>query len=174
MKHNPELKIDTSRCIIRPMRSEDVMDLYQLDKLAIVHKYIEQKPVENLSQMQDIVLDILAQYKAYGIGRWVIELKELGRVIGWTGLRYYPQMGYNKHHCYYDFGYRLHPDYWGLGIATETGQATLQYLKPLVKPIYATTDARNQASNHVLTKLGFKMTEEYEWEGRKALWFSFV
>ncbi|WP_137790350.1 GNAT family protein [Bacillus sp. E(2018)] len=54
-----------------------------------------------------------------------------------------------------EIGYVIHPDYWGKGFATETGQLLLKFgFENLqLHRIFATCDPRNKASEKVLMKL---------------------
>ncbi len=78
---------------------------------------------------------------------WIIEWQ--GRVIGNIGIWKAPE-----------FGFILHPDAWGLGLATEAAAAFLDYAfatYPL-DVVTADVDPRNSASLGVLGKLGFVET----------------
>lgn len=72
-----------------------------------------------------------------------------GRVIGDVGAGRLPE-----------FGFMLHPEFWGRGFATEASAAFIKYVFE-VKPIdelTADVDPRNLASLQVLRKLGFAVT----------------
>ena len=55
-----------------------------------------------------------------------------------------------------NLGYRLRPEWWGLGLATEGCLALLQHGLDDVglDSVWASTTAHNEASQRVLTKLG--------------------
>ena len=59
-----------------------------------------------------------------------------------------------------DFGFMLHPDCWGEGLATEASRGFIDYVfaKPEVAELTADVDPRNAASLGVLGKLGFVVT----------------
>ncbi|MBH0172264.1 GNAT family N-acetyltransferase [Fictibacillus sp. 23RED33] len=58
-----------------------------------------------------------------------------------------------------EIGYVIHPDYWGKGFATETGQLLLKFGFEVLQlhRIFATCDPRNRASEKVLMKLDMKL-----------------
>ena len=72
-----------------------------------------------------------------------------GRLIGEVGAGRLP-----------DFGFMLHPDCWGEGLATEASRGFIDYVfgKPEVAELTADVDPRNAASLAVLHKLGFEVT----------------
>lgn len=58
-----------------------------------------------------------------------------------------------------DFGYIVHPDFWGQGIATEAATALMQYMASNrgVQVVEATCDVLNLASKRVLEKCGLEI-----------------
>ena len=61
----------------------------------------------------------IADYRKHGFGRWGVVLKATGRLIGFAGLKYLDELRE------VDVGYRLLPEYWGMGLATEAAQASV-------------------------------------------------
>lgn len=59
-----------------------------------------------------------------------------------------------------DFGFILHPDFWGQGIATEAARAVISHIFAVTgtPDLQADVDPRNAASLHVLARLGFVET----------------
>jgi RimJ/RimL family protein N-acetyltransferase len=90
----------------------------------------------------------------HGFGLLVIEWKETGEVIGRTG----PQF----HRAWPDdpeVGWGLDPAWWGKGIATEAGAASVAWgfgELGYARLVSITTDA-NTASRRVMAKLGFQL-----------------
>ena len=91
-----------------------------------------------------------------GLGRFACVEKSTGRVIGVTGLRPEPEYGG------YAFGYRILPEYWGQGFATEAATTLLQYGYHQLKlpHIVATVFPQNVASVRVLEKIGLVFEKE--------------
>lgn len=96
----------------------------------------------------------LEHWKANGFGVWAAVLRDTGRLIGYMGLSipsWLPQVLPAV-----EVGWRLHPDYWGRGLATEGGRASLRYgfetleLDRIIS-VYA---PGNVASARVMEKLG--------------------
>jgi ribosomal-protein-alanine N-acetyltransferase len=76
-----------------------------------------------------------------------------GRVIGEVGAGRLP-----------DFGFMIHPDFWGRGFATEASKAFIDYAfnQTATTELTADVDPRNTASLRTLTKLGFTETGRAE------------
>lgn len=72
-----------------------------------------------------------------------------GRLIGEVGAGRLPE-----------FGFMLHPDWWGKGLATEASAAFIDYIFTTteIDNLTADVDPRNAASLAVLRKLGFVVT----------------
>ena len=51
---------------------------------------------------------IQAQYAANGIGRWAVLLRATGEFMSWAGLKLMTGP-VNRHHDFYDIGYRFMP-----------------------------------------------------------------
>ena len=83
------------------------------------------------------------------MGMWATVLKEEDRYIGYCGL--YPSFGVA---C---LGYHLARPYWGRGLATEAARAFVDFgFRELKMPfITAMVEVGNEASKHILEKLGF-------------------
>jgi ribosomal-protein-alanine N-acetyltransferase len=163
---------ETRRTILREITMEDVDEFFELDSDPEVHKYLGTEPVTNKYQIIDVIKSVRQQYIDNGIGRWAIVDKSTNKFIGWTGLKLVKDI-INNHCNYYDLGYRLVKKYWGKGIATETGYASLAYGfdKLDLNEIIATVNCENVASNSVVTKLGFKCYETFYLHGFEHHWY---
>ncbi|MDQ4090204.1 MAG: GNAT family N-acetyltransferase [Actinomycetota bacterium] len=96
----------------------------------------------------------LEHWATHGFGMWAVELKADGRLAGYTGLAiptWLPQVLPAV-----EVGWRLHPDHWGRGLATEGGAASLRYgFEELgLDRIIAIAMPDNVASLRVMAKLG--------------------
>lgn len=69
-----------------------------------------------------------------------------------------------------EIGWRLAPEYWGQGLATEAARSALQHgfeSFPFDRVI-ATVQAANTASIRVIEKLGMKLENRLDRAGRKV------
>jgi len=115
------------------------------------------------------------QYEKYGIGRWAAIEKSSGDWIGWTGLKMNTEWTLNGHTNFYDIGYRLMPQYWGKGYATESAIATRDYFFEHFpnQKLCGIAELGNGASCRVLEKIGLERKADffYEPENLKLAWF---
>jgi len=166
--HKPTMQdiyIETERLIIRPLNMGDDKGMFAMDSDPLVHKFVGNKPVEKIEQSRDTIAFVMQQYEDFGIGRWAVAEKATNDFMGWVGHKYM-KGPVNGHSDYDDFGYRLARRFWGKGYATESGKAALDYgISNLgMKDIYAMTDINNKASRHVLEKLGFRYTGNFNYD----------
>ena len=84
-------------------------------------------------------------------------LRANGDHVGCRGLR-----PYNPEELIYEMGFHLRPHYWGMGLASEAGQAVVDYgfQRLSAKALFAGHHPENLASKRVLEKLGFRFTHE--------------
>ncbi len=96
----------------------------------------------------------LQHWETHGFGSWAAELKPEGRLIGYIGLSipsWLPQILPAV-----EVGWRLHPDHWGTGLATEGGRASLRHGFETLQldRIVSIFTPDNVASGRVMEKLG--------------------
>jgi len=157
--------IETERLLMRPLNMNDVDALYKLDSDPLVMKYLGNRPVKNLDEVNFYLKTILRQYELYDIGRWAVMEKSTREMIGWAGLKYMNEET-NGHKDFYDVGYRFRPEFWGKGYATEATNAWIDYAKKYlnIQTLYASAHIENIASQNVLKKCGFIEKGEYNFE----------
>lgn len=158
-----DLIIETERLILRPLEIADAEALFAMDKNPNVHKYLWQKPTQDLSESIKIIEMVQKQYAENKIGRFATILKETGEFIGWTGIKFVNDHIENGKTNFYDYGYRLVEQFWNKGYATEASKAWLEYgfNQMNLQEMNAYTHAENGASNHILQKVGFNFMENY-------------
>jgi ribosomal-protein-alanine N-acetyltransferase len=156
------LLLETERLILREMLPSDAVALFEMDSNPMVHQYLWNKPLTDISEVYQYIEKVRNQYLENNIGRFVVVLKETNELIGWAGLKYNTEIVNNKV-GFYDIGYRLNEKFWGKGFASEASFAWLDYgfnvMKIKIMEAAAHTD--NIASNRILQKIGLEMTEQY-------------
>ena len=146
----PKPWLETLRLAMREFVPSDFDDLYRLDSDPRVMKYITGKPATR-EETQAAVRRITRYYRLYpNLGAWYTVRRDTGKFIGWFSLKYAgksPDV---------EIGYRLLPDAWGQGFATEGATAMYQYgFDDLgLDRIIGVTDPGNKASQRVLMKAG--------------------
>lgn len=149
--------IETQRLIIRPFEMTDVEASHEMNLDPDVSRYTGDGGVVSIEEIRKRIKEnVLGDYKKYGYGRMAVELKEERKFIGFTGLKYLADMNET------DLGYRFMKKYWGMGIATESGKACIEYGFGTLglKRIIAMVLPKNPGSIKVLEKLGFNYEKE--------------
>jgi RimJ/RimL family protein N-acetyltransferase len=97
----------------------------------------------------------LSQQQLYGVQYWALFHKETAAHAGCCGLR--PR---DPERQIFELGFRLRPEYWGKGLATEAARAVLKHAFDVIgaRGIFAGHHPDNSASKHVLEKLGLRYT----------------
>ncbi len=100
-------------------------------------------------------------YATYGYGRFACVWKESGAVIGFSGVKYVPEIGETE------LGYRFLPEFWGRGLATEAGRASIEFARAELglQRLVALVHPDNHASANVLQKLGFAVEKQLRYSG---------
>src|SRR4029077_12564650 len=85
-----------------------------------------------------------------GLGNWRAQRRDTGKFIGWFSLKYIPDT------VEIEVGYRLSPEAWGQGYATEGARELVRYgFDELgLERIIGITHPDNAASQRVLMKCG--------------------
>jgi len=158
-----DILLETKRLILRPIEMSDASDLFELNKNPNVHKYLWQKPEQDIDESIKVIEYVQRQYKENNIGRFATILKETGEFIGWTGIKFVNDHVENGNTNFYDYGYRLDEKFWNKGYATEATQFWLDYgFKEMkIEVMNAYTHSENGASNHILQKAGMHFMEDY-------------
>jgi len=156
MSHS-NLIIETERLLIRPFTMDDLELSYKMNLDPIVTQYTGDGGVVSKEEMERrIVEDVLGDYKKHGFGRLAVELKDEGSFIGFTGLKYLPE------HDEVELGYRFMRKYWGQGIATEAGKASVKlgFETLELNKIIGLVLPENKGSIRVLEKLSFNYEKD--------------
>ena len=162
---------ETNRLILRELLLTNEDFLFKLDSNPLVHKYLGNNPVKDIEEIKKVIQSIRQQYIDNGIGRWAVIEKETGKFMGWSGLKFIKEYE-NNHINFYDVGYRLLPEFWGSGYATESAQAALEYgfIQLDLPEIIGMVHEENVASRTVLQKCGLKFIEKFMWGDIRCDW----
>jgi len=161
---------ETKRLILRRFTIEDVAAVYEFGSNAEVSKYTGEPPISTMQEAEQIINTVyLPEYEKYGYARMAVVHKKDQKVIGFAGLKYEAEWEAT------DIGYRLLPEYWGKGLATEAALPFIFYgLQVLKLPkIVGAADEKNPASCKVLEKLGlkYKHTSDLIDDGNMYRWY---
>ena len=149
-------EIRTPRLVLRAWREDDLGPFAAMNALPEVTKYLR-RPL-TAEQSDDLVRRIQAHWDERGFGLWAAELRGDGRFVGFIGLSvptFLPAVLPAV-----EVGWRLAPNVWGQGLATEGGRASISYgfdtlaLDRIVSIIHPD----NGASRRVAEKLGMRLS----------------
>ncbi len=151
------MSLETERLQLRPLVDDDVVALSRLfaDRRVTEHLALDglnaggaqgfAEEFVNLSQLE---------FQRHQTGAQAIEPQGGNSAIGYTGLRPLPDRT-----SAFELLYALHPKFWGRGLATEAGQAVLDWgfrdLLDMTEAI-ALIRSGNKASIRVAEKLGLE------------------
>jgi ribosomal-protein-alanine N-acetyltransferase len=144
-------QLETPRLRLRLFTYDDVEIMYTLGSDPEIIKYAETEPAKDIEEArQRLEEGPLYDYEKYGYGRFAVELKDTGKVIGFCGIKYLPEIDLPE------VGYRYLTEYWGRGIGTEAAQACVEFARQdlKIRKLVALIIPENIASIRVAEKLG--------------------
>lgn len=156
-------RIETNRLLLRKIQEADVKDIFDCwMQDEDVSRYMCWKASGDIAETQSFVQFELEQIENEKWNRWIIELKETGRIIG-TCLVFYNEDDDESH---WDVSYNLGKKYWGNGYITEAMKEVMRFAEiELGMEECITTYAKaNISSANVLHKLGFIDEAEISYE----------
>ena len=142
--------LETARLRLRLFTPEDVRIMFRLSTDPDVIKYAD-TPAKDMAEARQRLQDgPLSDYEKYGYGRFAVEWKETGEVIGFCGIKYLPEIDLPE------VGYRYLKEYWGRGIGTEAAQICVEFARDdlEIEKLIALIMPENSASIKVAEKLG--------------------
>ena len=152
-KNRPAPWLETLRLEFRSFDAGDFDDLNRLDSDSRVMKYI----ADGKTASPEAVAQRLTRFLRYPVlypdfGAWRACRRDNGAFIGWFALNYAGKT------TDVEVGYRLLPEAWGRGFATEGATALVDYgFDDLgLARIIGVTHPRNKASQRVLQKAGLE------------------
>lgn len=148
----PTPTLRTERLLMRPFADSDADALLALHTNPRVLRYWDSPPWKEPARA-GVFLARCKEMAQEGSGaRLALQGAADGAFIGWCGL-----FEWNRDHRSARIGYCLDEPAWGRGFATEAVGALVNWAFETLdlNRIQAETDTRNDASNHVLEKLGF-------------------
>src|SRR5689334_2239214 len=145
--------LQSERLTLRDVTVEDVPLIHQLNSIPEVDKYNTLGLPENLDQTKTLVEKWIAEQQTKPQKQFVFTiLKEEQNFIGLLGLH----LGKEKYNSA-EIWYKIHPEYWNKGYATETVECVLNFCFTELKlhRVTAGCATENTASIRVLEKNRF-------------------
>jgi RimJ/RimL family protein N-acetyltransferase len=114
--------LETERLSLRQFHAADAANLYRLHRDPRVMRYIGDGSVGDRASVAAALARAAREYRNYpGLGVWPAAERAGGTFVGWFCLKYVPQT------VEVELGYRLLPEAWGYGYATDGARALVRY-----------------------------------------------
>lgn len=161
----PELfaadEVETSRLRLRMFRPEDLDGLSGMTSDPEVMRHIGHGHPITREETRENLASIIAAFRRRGFGRWALELKETGALVGYCGL------SSGNQEFGVELAYLLARRAWGRGLALEAGRATLRYgFERLgLASVAGLTFHNNLRSRRVLERLGMRFVRDAHFHG---------
>ena len=142
----------TPRLILRQWRPEDRQPFADMNADARVMEFF---PSVSTREESDAAVDMIQEtIDTRGFGFWAVEIPGVTSFAGFIGLTN-PRFDAHFTPCV-EMGWRLAPDYWNRGYATEGARAALEFGfgDLALREIVAFTVPTNVRSRRVMEKLG--------------------
>lgn len=145
------MDIRTERLLLRRATWDDLEPIHAVMSAPSAMRYWSTLPHATVDVTRAWFAGALLDFDNPAMDERVIVLD--GRVVGYMGIWKLPE-----------FGFILHPDTWGQGLATEAARAFIPhaFATRAIDRLTADVDPRNAASLRVLGKLGFVQTGRAE------------
>lgn len=148
----------TDRLILRPWREDDFTPFAAM---SADPKVMEHFPSTLTREESDAVAARLkAHIDTHGFGFWALEVPGVAPFIGFAGLQH---VSFNAPFVpAVEIGWRLAPQYWGVGYASEAARAALAHgFGPLgLSEIVSFTIPANTRSQAVMRRIGMTRDEQ--------------
>ena len=153
------MQIETPRLRLRPWIDDDFEPLVAMCADPRVMEFFPS--IFSREETKSMWRRIHEHHAHYAFGPWAMEVD--GEFAGALGLNWILQFETHFTPCV-EIGYRLRPEFWGRGLATEAGQAALRYGFECLelREIVAYTLPANKRSRRVIEKIGLVFSEEFD------------
>lgn len=152
--------ITTDRLVLRAWREEDLEPFADLTASPEVQAHFPSVLSREESDRLAGIFD--AGIRERGWGMWVVERQDTGEFTGYVGIQ--PITFESWFTPAVEIGWRLARPYWGMGIATEAGRASLSYAFGTLglDKVVAFTVPANTRSLAVMDRLGMTFAGDFE------------
>ncbi len=152
--------LTTDRLRLEPFDERHLEGLHAMNRLPEVMRFITGKP-ETLEQTRAAIEVVKGRWAQYGFSWWAFVERGTGRVIGAGCIQYLGRDPVNPH----EIGWRLVPDKWGQGYASEAARAMAGWaFGSLGAPLLcAVCKPDNLDSARVMQRLGMRHRGEETW-----------
>lgn len=161
-------RLETSRLRFRMFTPADLDPLCEITSDPEVMRYIGYGHPLSRDETRSNLESIVAGFRRRGYGRWALEKKEDGRLVGYCGL------SLGNEEVGVELAYMLARSEWGKGLAGEAGRACLRYgfERMGFETIAGLTMHDNRRSRRVLERVGMKYVRDARFYGFECVMYS--
>lgn len=160
--------LETARVRLRLFRNDDLDELSRITRDPDVMRHIGSGSPLTRQETEYNLVRIIESFLRRGFGRWAVEKKETGTLIGYCGLSYgHEEIGM-------ELAYLFAREEWGKGLATEAAAACMRYgFEHLgLGKISALTRHENSRSRRVMERIGMRFLREGHYYGYSCVCYA--
>jgi RimJ/RimL family protein N-acetyltransferase len=163
-------EVRTERLLLRRWRAEDAEPLAEIYAQP---EYLEHMRPHDLASTREQIARFERMWREEGYSQWAAQDLATGRLIGRLGML-----------CHRDWplvdgpvpevGWVLHRDFWGRGLASEAGRASIEcWRRHLDDPrLISITSPANTRSRAVMERLGLTFRGTARWHDHDVVWYA--
>lgn len=163
------LELLTERLLLRQWRPEDAEPLAEIYEQP---EYLAHMPALDLEGTRAQLDRFARRWREDGLCQWAAVDLDSNRLIGRIGLI--------RHHDWpvsadpVEVGWTLDREYWGRGLATEGGRASMECWRDLLddEELISITRPANLRSRAVMERLGLTYRGTTNWRGNDSVWYA--
>ena len=160
--------LETERLILREITKDDTNAIFDCFSNEDVTRFYGLETMQRSEQAEQMIDFFSKSYIEKRGVRWGIERKGVKGIIGTVGFN-----SWLAKHRRAEIGYEIHPEYWRKGYTAEAVSKVLShgFVEMNLTRIGAIIFLENEASNRLLTKLGFQkegVLRNYMYQNGKA------
>lgn len=155
--------LNTDRLRLEPIADQHFDGLQAMNRMPEVMRFLTGVP-ETPEQTRNMIGVVQGRWAQYGFSWWAFIERETGRLVGAGCIQYLGRDPANPH----EIGWRLVPDKWGQGLASEAARAMAGWAFEALgaRSLVAVCLPENVDSAKLMRKLGMRYRGEEAWYGR--------
>lgn len=145
--------LETERLILRALVESDIDELFEIFSSEEVMKYYGMYPFKSQEELLKVIKSFSTGFDEERVIRWGLQRKDNGKIIGTCGYHCWDKKNFRA-----EIGYELSKSVWHKGYMTEAIDTILAYgfESMQLNRIEGIVYPENHASQHALTRMGFK------------------
>jgi RimJ/RimL family protein N-acetyltransferase len=164
--------LHTARLRLEPFAAEHLTGLHAMNSQPAVMRYLGVAP-ESLAETRAWMDSVAQRWAAWNLGWWAFIEPVSGRVAGAGCVQHarreaeLPPDLRSLSGNPFELGWRLHPDFWGQGLASEAAQSLTDFafLRRGAPECIAIRHPDNRDSERVMARLGMRYRGLETWYG---------